>query len=73
MRVEKMALKLDRKGRALEMTFTGKDGKIVELTFFKREARQFMRAIFLQIGVDPKLGTGRDTLPDFAKDYGGDD
>lgn len=68
-----MALKLDRKGRALEMTFTGKDGKVIELTFFKREARQLMRAIFLQIGVDPKLGRGMDTLPDFAEHYGGDD
>lgn len=46
------------------------EGEIIEVSFKKKAARRLMRAIFLRIGVNPRLGRGSDTLPDFAREYG---
>lgn len=56
--------------RLLRVSFKTTEGDIVILDFRKKLARRLMRAIFLQIGVDPRYGAGKDTLPDYVEGLG---
>lgn len=70
MEISSIQVQEDKKIRGLKVFLKSTEGEILELSFKKKVARTLMRAIFLQIGVDERLGKGRDTLPDFAENYG---
>lgn len=50
-----MALRPVKSDRELEITLKTKEGEY-PFVFGKKMARQLMRAIFLQLGTDPRLG-----------------
>lgn len=64
MKVIGMRLRAINMKRFLEITLITEEGEYVFM-FGKKTARQLMRAIFLQIGIDPRYGPGRETLPDY--------
>lgn len=64
MRVTGLSVESLKKGKYLEVTFTGAEGSVV-LVFDKKMSRRLMRSIFLKVGLDPKLGRGMDTLPEY--------
>jgi hypothetical protein len=56
--------------RGVNVTVKTDQGDIFIFSMRKKMARRLMRALFLQVGLDPKLGRGRDTLPDFVAEKG---
>lgn len=64
MKVTNLALKQIDMGRQVEVTLKTDDEQLHVYTFGKLIARQLMRGLFLQVGVEPKLGTKKEgSLP----------
>lgn len=61
MKVTDMRLKKVNAERELEIILKTEEGEIHTFLFQKGMARRLMRAIFLQIGVDPKLKSRPET------------
>lgn len=60
--VSGMSLTYIKRENRLLITFKGEEGEVV-LKFNKGKARQLMRAIWLQIGIDPRIGEKAIVIP----------
>lgn len=71
--VKDMVLRKVDQDRQVEIAFKTKDGDIKLVILGKSMARRLQRSLFLAVGVNSHMGTGRETLPDFVEGIGRED